>query len=83
MTPNHLGLVVGAVFGPVYVLASARELSSPVGRALQVLGGVGLGLVAAGASGATIATVVGADRAALLLAGSLSGAVGPGGDPAP
>jgi hypothetical protein len=83
MTPNHLGLVVGAVFGPVYVLVSAHELSSPVGPVLQVLGGVGLGLAAAVASGATLATVAGADPGALSLAGSSSGAVGPGGDPAP
>jgi hypothetical protein len=40
MTPNRLGLVIGAVFGLIYVVVNARALPSPVGLLLQVLGAV-------------------------------------------
>jgi hypothetical protein len=37
MTPNRLGLVVGAAFGLAYVLVNAGPLPSPVGALLRVL----------------------------------------------
>ena len=40
MTPNRLGLVIGAIFGLIYVVVNARALPSPVGPLLQVLGAV-------------------------------------------
>jgi hypothetical protein len=38
MTPNRLGLAIGAAFGLVYVVVNAGALPSPVGPVLRVLG---------------------------------------------
>jgi hypothetical protein len=38
MTPNRLGLVVGAAFGLVYVVVNGRALPTPVSLSLQSLG---------------------------------------------
>jgi hypothetical protein len=38
VTPNRLGLLIGAVFGTIYVVVNAGALSAPVGPLLQVLG---------------------------------------------
>jgi hypothetical protein len=38
VTPDRLGLVIGAVFGLVYVVVNAGVLPSPAGPLLQVLG---------------------------------------------
>jgi len=56
MTPNRLGLVIGAGFGLVYVVVNAGALASPIGPALRVLGvvafvGVLLALGRAGRAG--------------------------------
>jgi hypothetical protein len=37
MTPNRLGVVIGAVFGLIYVVANAGALPSPLGPLLQAL----------------------------------------------
>jgi hypothetical protein len=54
MTPERLGLVIGAVFGLIHVVVNAGELPSPAGPLLHVLGaGIAvlsaLGLVVASA----------------------------------
>lgn len=38
MTANRLGLLIGAVFGTIYVVVNAGTLGSPVGLLLQVVG---------------------------------------------
>ncbi|HEY4419609.1 MAG TPA: hypothetical protein VGN22_08825 [Pseudonocardia sp.] len=38
MTANRLGLLIGAVFGTIYVLVNAGALGAPVGPLLQVVG---------------------------------------------
>jgi len=38
MTPDRLGLLIGAVFGLVYVVVNAGELDAPAGPLLQGLG---------------------------------------------
>lgn len=38
MTPNRIGLVIGAAFGLVYVVVNAGALPSPAGPLLTVLG---------------------------------------------
>jgi len=53
MTPNRLGLIIGATFGLVYVVVNAAALPSPVGPLLRVVGvvafvGVLLALARAG-----------------------------------
>lgn len=56
MRPDRLGLVIGAIFGLVYVEVNARAVPSPAGPLLQVLG--------------AIASTAGVCPGALLLAGS-------------
>ncbi|GAA3050694.1 hypothetical protein GCM10010464_13780 [Pseudonocardia yunnanensis] len=38
MTANRLGLLIGAVFGTIYVVVNASALGAPVGTLLQVVG---------------------------------------------
>lgn len=38
MAKNGVGLVIGAVFGLIYVVVNAAALGAPVGPVLQVLG---------------------------------------------
>lgn len=38
MTANRLGLLIGAVFGTIYVVVNAGALGAPVGPVLQVVG---------------------------------------------
>jgi hypothetical protein len=42
VTANRLGLLIGAVFGTIYVVVNAGTLGSPVGPLLQVVGAAAL-----------------------------------------
>lgn len=42
MTANRLGLLIGAVFGTIYVVVNAGALGAPIGPLLQVVGVVAL-----------------------------------------